>query len=68
MFFHDVFSILSISVLFSLGLSGPCFPDGFLSAKAEIGIGRGHDVAFLIAGCAANPSGRGRIDDVEQAV
>jgi hypothetical protein len=42
------FSILSISVelLFSFCLSGPCFPDRFLSAKAEIVIGRGHDVAI----------------------
>jgi hypothetical protein len=54
--------------LFSLGLPGSCFPDRFLSAKAEIVIGRGHDVAFLIVGGAAKPPERGRIDGVEQAV
>jgi hypothetical protein len=69
-FFIIFFSIIYffVEVLFSLGLPGSCFPDRFLSAKAEIVIGRGHDVAFLIVGGAAKPPERGRIDGVEQAV
>ena len=55
-------------VLFCLahffGPAGTCF----YSPKADIAIGTGHDVAFLIAGRAAKPPERDRIDGVEQAV
>jgi hypothetical protein len=41
--------------------------DVFLSAKAEIAVERGHDVAFLVVCRAAKSLERGRIDGVEQA-
>lgn len=70
MFFHyfSPFFLFLLSCCFRFGFSGAGFPDRFLSAKAEMVIGRGHGLAFSIAGCAAKPSERGRIDGVEQAV